>query len=191
MYLFLILIIGSIIIRFLGMYLIKKTKNGSYNRPKTIGSAQINESDNSYSVNNQELEDEQIEYTGHYQRKLLLTKNEWYEYRKLKQLAEGRGLQVCPKVRLLDLIEPRRGDPKFKTLFYKIQAKHVDFVICDNELRVKAILELDDNSHDHADRMERDKFVDLILKDVGYIVIRTRSVTDTTLDVIENKSPVQ
>lgn len=129
------------------------------------------------------------EYSGRYQKKLLLTKNEWYEYRKLKQLAEAKGMQVCPKVRLLDLIEPRRGDPKFKTLFYKIQAKHVDFVICDQNLYVKAILELDDNSHKQTERKERDEFVDLILKDVGYTVIRTRSITETTLDVLEQKTP--
>lgn len=133
--------------------------------------------------------EERTEYTGKYQKKYLLTKNEWYEYRKLRQLAESKGLQICPKVRLLDLIEPRRGDPKYKTLFYKIQAKHVDFVICDQNLYVKAILELDDNSHNQTNRKERDEFVDLILKDVGYTVIRTRSITDTTLDILENKNP--
>lgn len=128
------------------------------------------------------------EYTGKYQKKLLLTKNEWYEYRKLRELAAKKGYQICPKVRLLDLIEPRRGDPKYKTLFYKIQAKHVDFVICDQNLYVKAILELDDSSHNQADRKERDEFVDLILKDVGYTVIRTRSITDTTLDILNTET---
>ena len=135
------------------------------------------------------IEKEKTDFHNKYEKKLLLTKNEWYEYRKLKQLAEAKGLQVCPKVRLLDLIEPRRGDPKFKTLFYKIQAKHVDFVICDQNLYVKAILELDDNSHKQTERKERDEFVDLILKDVGYTVIRTRSITETTLDVLEQKTP--
>lgn len=128
------------------------------------------------------------EYSNRYQKKYLLTKNEWYEYRKLKQFAEQRGLQVCPKVRLLDLIEPRRGDPKYKTLFYKIQAKHVDFVICDQNLYVKAIIELDDNSHNQNDRQERDDFVDTILKDVGYLMIRTRSITEHTLSTIDGQN---
>ncbi len=132
--------------------------------------------------------EEPFEYSGKYTKKYLLTKNEWYEYQKLKNLALNKGYQICPKVRLLDLIEPRRGDPKFKTLFYKVQAKHVDFVICDQNLHIKAILELDDNSHNQKDRMKRDEFVDLILKDVGYTVIRTRSITDTTLDILD-KAP--
>ena len=130
-------------------------------------------------------------YKNKYQRKYLLTKNEWYEYRKLKHFAEQKGLQVCPKVRLLDLIEPRRGDPKYKTLFYKIQAKHVDFVICDQNLYVKAIIELDDNSHNQNDRQERDDFVDTILKDVGYLMIRTRSITEYTLSAIDGQNQPQ
>ena len=124
------------------------------------------------------------DYKNKYQKRYLLTKNEYQEFRKLKQFASAKELIVCPKVRLLDLIEPRRGAPKYKSLLYKIQSKHVDFVICDQNLYVKAILELDDNSHDQADRQERDNFVDLILNNVGYTVIRTRSVTDNTLDSI-------
>lgn len=126
-----------------------------------------------------------FEYTGKYQKRYLLTKNEYHEYKKLKEYATIRNLQICPKVRLLDLIEPKRGDPKYKTLFYKIQAKHVDFVICDQNLYVKAILELDDNSHNQTDRQTRDVFVDTVLKDVGYTVIRTRCITESTLDAIK------
>lgn len=122
-----------------------------------------------------------IDYTQSYQAKYLLTKNEWCEYRKLKQFAEAKNLQVCPKVRLLDIIEPRNDTPNYKSLFYKVQAKHVDFLICDQNLHIKAIVELDDNSHNQADRQERDQFVDQILTSVGYKVIRTRAVTEETL----------
>lgn len=129
-------------------------------------------------------DNEFLEFKGKYQKRYLLTKNEYHEYKKLIYYANLKGLMVYPKVRLLDLIEPRRGDPKHKTLLYKIQSKHVDFVICDQNLYVKAILELDDNSHNQTDRQTRDNFVDLILQDVGYTVIRTRSITETTLDQI-------
>lgn len=176
------IILLGIIIVLIVLYIIKNRTPINHQTPQTtIEPKQVTES----------IKEEINEYSGKYSKKHLLTKNEWYEYRKLKQIAESKGLQICPKVRLLDLIEPRRGDPKFKTLFYKIQAKHVDFVICDQNLYVKAILELDDNSHHLANRKERDEFVDLILKDVGYTVIRTRSITDTTLDILENINPDQ
>ena len=111
-------------------------------------------------------------------------KNDWCKYRKPKQMPESMGLQVCPKVRLLDIIEPRRGE-HYKSLLGKIQSKHIDFLITDPDLRIKAILELDDNSHNAQDRKERDAFVDEILTSVGYKVIRTRSITDSTLDILK------
>lgn len=129
-----------------------------------------------------EKADTEKNYSQSYQRKYLLTKNEYREYMKLRQYAADRGLLICPKVRLLDIIEPRKGEKDYKSLFYKVQAKHVDFVICDQDLRIKAVLELDDSSHDQKDRQERDAFVDQILTSVGYKVIHVRSIADTTLD---------
>ncbi len=126
----------------------------------------------------------EVDYSQSYQAKYLLTKNEWYEYKKLKRFAAEKDLQVCPKVRLLDLVEPRKGAEHYKSLFYKIQAKHVDFLICDQDLHIKAVVELDDNSHKKSDRQERDKFVDQVLTSCGFKVIRTRAVTEETLNGI-------
>ena len=126
----------------------------------------------------------EADYSQSYQAKYLLTRNEWYEYKKLKKYAAAKDLQVCPKVRLLDFVEPRKGAEHYKSLFYKIQAKHVDFLICDQDLHIKAVVELDDNSHNKADRQERDRFVDQVLTSCGYKVIRTRAVTEETLNGI-------
>lgn len=123
-----------------------------------------------------------IDYKNSYQRKYLLTKNEWHAYKKLQDLAAKRELQVCPKVRMLDLVEPRRGEKHYKTLFWKVQAKHVDFLICDKDLNIKAILELDDNSHNTNERKERDTFVDEVLTSVGYKVIRAKYINEDVLD---------
>lgn len=122
------------------------------------------------------------DYKDCYQPKYLLTKNEWYEYKKLKQYAESKDLKVCPKVRLLDIVEPRHGRNDYMSLIGKIQSKHADFVICTQDLRIKAILELDDGSHDKSSRQERDHFVDEVLNSVGYKIIHTRSITENTLD---------
>ena len=122
-----------------------------------------------------------IDYNQAYQAKYLLTKNEWSEYKKLRQYAEEKNLIVCPKVRLLDIVEPRSDHKQYLTLINKVQSKHADFVICDKDLRIKAILELDDNSHNTADRQSRDLFVDTILESVGYKVIHTNGITENTL----------
>lgn len=124
-----------------------------------------------------------IDFTSAYQSKYFLTQNELHQYRDLKELADGKGYVVCPKVRLLDLIEPKRNHHKYRTLFYKIQAKHVDFVVCDGNMRVKVIVELDDSSHNHQARKDRDGFVDLILTSVGYKIIHTQYITNELLDL--------
>lgn len=138
-----------------------------------------------------EGENHQKDYSKSYQAKYLLTKNEWYELKKLQKIAAEKGLVICPKVRLLDIIEPRKGEKDYKSLFYKVQAKHVDFLICDQSMHIKAVLELDDNSHNQKDRQSRDTFVDQILTSVGYKVIRTHSITETTLDGLTEPAPTQ
>ena len=131
-----------------------------------------------------ESQDVVIDFSTAYQAKYLLTKNEWAQYKKLKVIADEKGYVICPKVRLLDIIEPQKGHEKYKTLMYKIQAKHVDIVICDKDMHIKVIIELDDSSHDKKDRKERDEFVDLILQSVGYKVIHSRYIMNNILDQV-------
>lgn len=117
-----------------------------------------------------------------YQARPLLTKREHQEYLKLKQYADARGWLICPKVRIFDLIEPKKGVTKRQTLINKIQSKHVDFVLVDPELNVIGVLELDDSTHERADRKQRDSFVRDALEGAGINMIQTRSITPETLD---------
>lgn len=170
------LVVGGIILLIVFLISKKKKSNGPPQQPQTAYVMP--------TIATPNPEEYRPDYSKKYQKRLLLTKNEWYEWRKLKVYAEQKGLTICTKVRLLDLLEPRRGESDYMSLLGKIQSKHVDFVICDRDLRVKAILELDDNSHNQQDRQNRDEFVDQVLTSVGYTVIRTRSITEHTLDCI-------
>ncbi len=122
---------------------------------------------------------------GAYQQNWLFTYNEKDAYRKLKPMAEKLGYTVFAKVRLLDLVEPIKGNKKYKAYFWKIQAKHVDFVLCDHKLVAKYIIELDDSSHNREDRKERDNFVDEVVESVGYKIIHVRAITDDILNQIQ------
>lgn len=135
------------------------------------------------AINTQE-KDQINQYSQFYQRKLLFTKNEYFEFMKLVSFAKANQLEVMAKVRLLDLIEPRSEYRRDKKFLYKIQAKHVDFVVTDEKYRVIAIIELDDNSHNLPDRVQRDIFVNEVLRGVGYNVIHTRSITNEVLQGI-------
>lgn len=121
---------------------------------------------------------DELPIKGAYQRRWMFTYNEKTAYNKLKPIAEGLGYTVFAKVRLLDLLEPVKGTPKYKTYFYKIQAKHVDFVLCDSKLVARYIIELDDESHQRRDRQQRDQFVDEVVESVGYKIIHVPYITD-------------
>ena len=96
---------------------------------------------------------------GAYQRKWLFSYNEKDAYKVLRPICDRYNLYLSSKVRLLDLVEPVKGNSKYKTYFWKVQAKHVDFVICDEKLVAKCIFELDDSSHNKTDRKERDSCI--------------------------------
>lgn len=116
--------------------------------------------------------------TNVYQKKWLFSFNEKNAYAKLKPMAEELGYTVFAKVRLLDLLEPKKDSQMYRSYFNKVQAKHVDFVLCDKKMVARIIIELDDSSHNSPDRQERDSFVDTILKDVGYRIIHRWAITD-------------
>ena len=113
---------------------------------------------------------------GVYQKKWLFSYNEKNAYYALKQIADKNNLYIMAKVRLLDLLEPKKGIEKYRTYFYKVQAKHVDFVICDQKLVARCVIELDDGSHKREDRQARDAFVDDVLHDVGYEIIHVKGI---------------
>jgi hypothetical protein len=72
-------------------------------------------------------------------------------------------LRVFAKVRLIDVLKVRSGTARSEFVRAKNQivAKHVDFVLCSpDDLRVVAVLELDDSSHDAPRARRRDGLVD-------------------------------
>lgn len=66
---------------------------------------------------------------------------------------------ISSKVRLADLFDVSQGRGQQAT-FNKISNKHIDFVLTDPVTsRILCAIELDDSSHNRADRIQRDAFV--------------------------------
>lgn len=96
-----------------------------------------------------------------YEPRPLLTENERRLYELLQPIAQEEGLVLLMKMRLADIMRVKKETKEYMKAFNKIKAKHTDFVLCDSEtLEVLVGIELDDDSHKRADRMERDEFVD-------------------------------
>ncbi len=92
-------------------------------------------------------------------------------YRVLKTMLAER-LLICPKVSLAEIFYVSR--PNENAAYYnKINRKHVDFLLCDPAtLKPRLAIELDDASHQRADRMERDDFVDEVFSTAGLPLVR-------------------
>lgn len=129
-------------------------------------------------------------YASAYIRVPLLTQREQRQYAFLKQIADEKNVLICPKVRLLDLVSPVHGVRNYKALLSKVMSKHVDFVICDQEMYVLGIIELDDSTHFRQDRIQRDEFVDTVLKGAGYKIKHTFEITSDILDDFLALQPV-
>lgn len=92
--------------------------------------------------------------------------------------AMGRRYYLACKVRIADVLEvsfkrrhPR--DQRWWQCFRQISSKHVDLVICEaNGGRILVAIELDDRSHQAADRVRRDRFVERAFASAGIPLIR-------------------
>ena len=115
-----------------------------------------------------------------YRARPILTRREYNFYVLLQREASRRGLIVCPKVGVKDLLEvtSRRHYMKY---FRQIAQKHIDFVICDRELRVLFAVELDDSSHDTEEAKIRDLFKDRAFKAARIPLRRIRDYDEASV----------
>ena len=74
----------------------------------------------------------------------------------LKRVADEYHYIICPKVGVKDLLSVT-DKKQYMKYFHKIAQKHVDFVICDRDLYVLFVIELDDSTHETRDAKKRDR----------------------------------
>jgi very-short-patch-repair endonuclease len=91
-------------------------------------------------------------------------------YQVLRSVINEQQAVICPKVGLGDLFFITKQFKSKEYFRYRnyIAQKHVDFVLCEpNSMRPLLAIELDDSSHQHADREQRDSFVDKVFETAG------------------------
>jgi len=93
-------------------------------------------------------------------------------YRVLRDVIQENAT-ICTKVSLRDVfyVSPRDAS-LHRTYLNKIDRKHVDFLLCDNNTMQPIVgIELDDSSHQRKDRQERDQFVDAVFQAAGLPIL--------------------
>jgi hypothetical protein len=101
--------------------------------------------------------------------------------------AIGNRYRIAIKVRLGDLVKVRGNGSGPTTARNKTQQKHVDFVLCTHHpVKLVMAIELDDKTH--ADRQERDQYVNQCLACAGLPILhvscqRTYDVAQLLADI--------
>jgi very-short-patch-repair endonuclease len=91
------------------------------------------------------------------------------------QAAAPTDILIFAQVRLANLVQVKQSARRDKSHWWRIQAKCVDFVLCEPRTFIpRLVIELDDRSHDRADRQERDTFVDSVLAAAAIPILHIR-----------------
>jgi len=105
-------------------------------------------------------------------RERLVTKAELRFYRSLRK-AVLDDWEIFAMVRIADLLRVEPNARNRRSWVGQILAKHVDFVLCQPESLAPVLcIELDDSSHQRADRIKRDEFVDQAFESAGLPLLR-------------------
>ena len=115
-----------------------------------------------------------------YTKKYLLTKTEYNFYKILRSICDNYKIQICPKVRLEDLAEVTTKSSYKDTMKYRgyIKSRHIDFILCDNNLNVSAAIELDDYSHNSNNAHIIDNFKNNFFRTINIPLYRIKVGTD-------------
>ncbi len=102
------------------------------------------------------------------------------------------GFHVCAQVRLADLLTIPGNDCGARTsALNRVACKSLDFVIVDLDSgRAILAIELDDRSHDRADRRDREALVEGVLRQVGVPLRRYRPRESiNVVDILRQGAP--
>lgn len=99
----------------------------------------------------------------------------------LEPIARELNLKIIAKMRLADIVKVPKNTYDYIRWFNYIKAKHVDFIICDSEMKVKLVIEVDDYTHQYDNRKKRDEFVDKIFNQLNIPILHIYKWTDDEL----------
>jgi hypothetical protein len=93
---------------------------------------------------------------------------------------------VFPQVHLSSLLSPQAQSKDWLYAFRHINGKSVDYVLCDKQtLRPTYAIELDDYTHDKADRRKRDAEVERIFYEAELPLVRFRNKNISEAEIIK------
>ena len=103
--------------------------------------------------------------------------------------AVGNHAQIFAKVRVADVITPKKGmtPSDWQKAFNKISSKHFDYLLCNKDnLSVLCAIELNDKSHNSKKRKDRDLFLELACQSANLPLIQVPAKAAYSINEIQN-----
>lgn len=109
-----------------------------------------------------------------YQARRIMTDREQVLYHRLREALPD--CLIFTQVQLSQVISVKYRTKNPQAWLNKVSQKSLDFVVCQPDSSVLAVIELDDKSHNNAKQASRDADKSKALKDAGVRLIRVREV---------------
>ena len=123
-----------------------------------------------------------------YTKKPYLMTNAEREFFFVLQQAVGEKYYIVPQVQLSNLVQVERAEKWKYEYTNRIHLKSVDFVLFDPKyFTPQIVIELDDSSHERANRHERDGFVDSVLTTAKIKIVHIKTAYNYDLSEIISK----
>lgn len=120
-------------------------------------------------------------------KKHIMTSHEEKFFKILCEIFEHK-CYVIPQVHLSALLNHKVKGQDWRSAFYHINGKSVDFVLCRrSDLSPLCAIELDDSSHDSVQRIERDVEVERIFQYANLPLVRFRNTESLSKQDIVNQ----
>lgn len=183
--------LGAVIIALVVILLVTRSSKSDVNQTTQLPTTGVADNANTQpNVDTENIEVPSDSIKIPFERKYLLTKNEYYFYKELKKIADKYNLVVLSKIRFADIVQVKNSEVESKSEWFsnfgKIKSRHIDFALANpDNLYVMLIIELDDNSHYSESAKKRDEFINSVLDKCGYKIIRTKGPNNLENQIVE------
>ncbi len=128
----------------------------------------------------------EIDYNDYYiAKRYIITMNELIFYKVLLEIAKELELILLCQVSLYSIIQTKYKNDIY---FNKIRSKSIDFVLVrQNDCKIKLCIELDDKTHNYQNRIERDKFINELFRDLRINLLRIKSKPAYNKDILKQE----
>lgn len=111
-----------------------------------------------------------------------MTTTELKFYKILEEILNKYELKIIPQIQLQKIFQTNNI-----TDFNKIKSKSIDYAVVDKEFKYKFFIELDDYTHNYANRIKRDNYINNLFENHNLKLLRIKVKNTYNMEELEQK----